>query len=238
MARVELDQIRVGYARAGEVVRGVSLAVDASGSVALIGASGGGKTTLLRVVAGLLRATSGRVLIDGREVTDVPPHARGVGLVSQGAGLYPHLTVRESIEMARRGASGMGTKDAAAALGIEHVLERRAWEVSGGERRRAALARELVRGARVLLLDEPTTALDALARADAHEAILRVRERLGCTLVLVTHDADEAVRLCGHGVVLEGGVVAGAGTLAALRATPPTTLARAFFARARAEDAA
>lgn len=231
MSTLALDGIRVTYSGGTPALRGVTLDVPSGDGLALIGASGSGKTTILRVIAGLERPDSGRVRIDGRDVTALAPHARGVAYVPQGAGLYPHLRLGESIALAGGGtrAAADAARDAADALGIGAFLDRRPWEVSGGERRRAALARAIVRGAGVLLLDEPTTGLDPLTRADAHEAIARVRERLACTLVLVTHDAGEALRLCTRGAVLVGGVVDEEGPLADLRASPRGPLARAFF---------
>jgi ABC-type sugar transport system ATPase subunit len=231
MSTLTLDGIRVTYPGGKLVLRDVTLDVPSGDGVALIGASGSGKTTLLRVIAGLQDAASGRVRIDGRDVTTLAPHARGVAYVPQGAGLYPHLRLGESIALAGGGtrAATNAARDAADALGIANLLDRRPWEVSGGERRRAALARAIVRGAGVLLLDEPTTGLDPLTRADAHDAIARVRERLACTLVLVTHDPGEALRLCTRGAVLAGGTIDEQGTLADLRDSPRGPLVRAFF---------
>ncbi len=234
MSALALDDIRVTYAGRTPALRGVTLDVASGIGLALIGASGSGKTTLLRVIAGLERPDSGRVRIDGRDVTTLAPHARGVAYVPQGAGLYPHLRLGESIALAAGGtrAAANAARDAADALGIANLLDRRPWEVSGGERRRAALARAIVRGAGVLLLDEPTTGLDPLTRADAHDAIARVRERLACTLVLVTHDAAEALRLCTRGAVLAGGAIDEQGPLADLRGSARGPLARAFFGAA------
>lgn len=190
--RVQLDNVRKQFSGVAALA-GVTLDVPSGRSLALLGPSGSGKSTLLRILAGLERPTEGRVLFDGRDVTAADPSQRGVGLVVQDAGLYPHLTLRESLAVAGRGADlAADVARAAEALGITAALDRRPGEVSGGQRRRAALAREMIRKPRVLLLDEPCASLDPESAREARAMIGALRAALGCTVVLATHDQDEA----------------------------------------------
>lgn len=205
--RVQLDNVRKQFSGVAALM-GVSLDVPAGRSLALLGPSGSGKSTLLRILAGLERPTEGRVLFDERDVTAADPSQRGVGLVVQDAGLYPHLTLRESLAVAGRGADlAAEVVRAGEALGITAALDRRPGEVSGGQRRRAALARELIRKPRVLLLDEPCASLDPESAREARAMIAGMRATLGCTVVLATHDQDEAFAMGDEVAVMSAGEV-------------------------------
>src|SRR5215469_3241008 len=170
----------------GEVtaVDGISLAVQDHEFMVLLGPSGCGKTTFLRIIAGLERQTAGDVAIDGEVVNDIPPRARGIAMVFQSYGLYPHFTIRDNIafplKTQRVPRAEIKTKVAWAAqlLGIEHLLDRRPRQLSGGERQRVALARALVRDPTVFLLDEPLSNLDAKLRASARNEIKQVQQRV------------------------------------------------------------
>ncbi len=192
---------------------GLSLEVRKGELMVLVGASGCGKTTTLRILAGLERPDAGRVLLDGEDQTALPPRRRDVAMVFQHPALYPHLCVRRNLgfALALRGTPraeiGRRVQEAAAMLGIEDLLDRRPRTLSGGQQQRVALGKAIVRRPRLFLLDEPLSSLDGPLRARMRLEIRRLQARLGVTTVLVTHDAGDAMML-GHRVaVLWGGRV-------------------------------
>lgn len=192
-----------------------------TGALALFGRSGSGKSTVLGLVAGLLRPDAGRVVVDGRTLVDVergvflPPHRRGVGVVFQDALLFPHLSVRANLGYGRRfsrpDARPVDVDAVVAMLGIGHLLERRPAGLSGGERQRVAIGRALLAGPRVLLLDEPLSALDFERRREIMPYIERLRDELRWPLVYVSHAVDEVARIAREVVVLEDGAVIASG---------------------------
>jgi ABC-type sugar transport system ATPase subunit len=193
----------------GQRLRGVSLTVEAGECVALMGASGSGKTSLLQVVSGLLQPDSGRVLYQGQDWAQVPAGQRGVGYVFQQAALLPHLTVYDNLAfgLKARGSSHIKAKVLAAAerLGLEGLLARPPAQLSGGQAQRVALGRVLLREAKVLLFDEPLSSLDAHLRDDLRQQLLSVQQSLGCPTIYVTHDQQEALHVGQRLGVLAGG---------------------------------
>ncbi|HVF76833.1 MAG TPA: ABC transporter ATP-binding protein [Solirubrobacteraceae bacterium] len=189
----------------------LSLAVGEGELIALLGPSGSGKSTALRVIAGLEQADAGRVLIGGRDVTDVAPAKRDVAMVFQSFALFAHLTVRENIGFglaARRTPAAereQRVRAAAEALDLGQLLGRRPRALSGGERQRVALARALAGRPAVLLMDEPLSNLDAPLRERARAEIRRVHRETGMTVVYVTHDQGEALSLGERVALLDGG---------------------------------
>jgi multiple sugar transport system ATP-binding protein len=164
----------------------------------LLGPSGCGKTTFLRIICGLERQTSGDLLADGNVVNDMPPRARGVAMMFQSLGLFPHYTVRTNIAVPLHAARAPPEIEkkvtwASHLLGIEPLLNRRPRQLSGGERERVALARALVREPTALLLDEPLSNLDAKLRASARQEIKLFQQRVGTTTIYVTHDQVAAM---------------------------------------------
>jgi ABC-type sugar transport system ATPase subunit len=186
------------YPTGVRAVAGVSLTVPHGDTVAIVGPSGGGKTTLLRLAAGLEEPTGGEVLLDGRVVNTIPPPERRVAVAFQVPALYPHLTVRENLGFALRYQSVAGEEGearvtaAAGALEIADVLDRAPQELSGGQRQRVALGRCLVSRARVLLLDEPLAQLDVPLRAAVRVVLANHFIAFGTTVLWVTHDPAEA----------------------------------------------
>jgi molybdate transport system ATP-binding protein len=173
-------------------------------TTALYGPSGAGKTSLLEVIAGLRTPARGDVEIHGRLVNDVPPRKRRVGYVPQDDALFPHLSVRQNITY------GGPVDDAVInVLEIAHLLERDVKKLSGGERKRVALARALLSHPAVLLLDEPLSGVDAELRARVLEHLVRVRDEFPIPMIYVTHDRDEASVICEEMVMLERGRVVG-----------------------------
>ncbi len=204
----------------GEVpaVNGISLTVPDGEFMVLLGPSGCGKTTFLRIICGLEKQTSGDLLIGGDIVNDIPPRARGVAMMFQSYGLYPHFTVRHNIAFPLK-TQGVPRAEiekkvewASQLLGINHLLDRRPRQLSGGERQRVALARALVREPTVLLLDEPLSNLDAKLRASARQEIKQFQQRVSVTTIYVTHDQVEAMGMGDRIAVIDGGRVRQVGT--------------------------
>jgi osmoprotectant transport system ATP-binding protein len=205
---------------AGRVLlRDISLQLEAGTTTALLGRSGSGKTTLLRMVNGLVAPTSGEVLVADKPTSDYDAVAlrRSIGYVIQETGLFPHMTVERNAGMALELAGRTKQEIAArvrevlglAGLGYDEFRARYPWQLSGGQRQRVGLARALATDPTVLLMDEPFGALDPLTRAEMQTMLQELLERVGKTVVLVTHDLDEAIYLAKRVVFLaEGEVVA------------------------------
>src|SRR5437764_7936112 len=205
---------------------GVSLIVPDGSLTALLGPSGGGKSTLLRVIAGLERPDAGRVVIDGADVTEQAAQKRGVGFVFQHYAAFKHMTVRENVAFALR--IRKRPKDEIAQrvdelLGLVQLGslgERYPSQLSGGQRQRMALARALAAEPRVLLLDEPFGALDARVRQELRAWLVRLHEEVEVTTIFVTHDQEEAMELADQIVLINEGRVEQAGTPADLYERP------------------
>lgn len=200
---LELDSVSGGY-DGSPVVRGVSLRVEAGESVAVLGASGSGKTTMLRMIAGLHPVSSGRILLDGRRIDRLSAQRRGIGLVPQQGALFPHLDVAHNVgfglvppgPLARWRGRAERAERVREVLDLVRLADRagdRPSQLSGGQQQRVALARALAPGAGLILLDEPFSALDAGLRAQTREATIDILERARVTTLLVTHDQDEAL---------------------------------------------
>ena len=208
--RVQLVELR---RRFGEVsaLDGLSLDLAPGELVALLGPSGCGKTTALRSLAGLERLDSGRVLLDGRDITNMPASRRDMGMVFQAYSLFPHLTARENVAFGlrlRRMASAraaQGGRSAARPRASGDQGNRYPHELSGGQQQRVALARALAIEPQVLLLDEPLSALDAKVRATLRDEIRRIQTEVGITTVFVTHDQDEALAIADRVAVIFAG---------------------------------
>jgi ABC-type sugar transport system ATPase subunit len=209
MIRLESIAIRAGAFRLDDI----SFAVPSGAYGVLMGNTGCGKTTLLEIICGLRRPNAGRVWLDGRDVTELPPGERGLGYVPQDGALFPTLTVREQLGFAlriRRAAAGKiaaRVAELAAQLGIAALLDRRPDALSGGERQRVALGRALAARPRVLLLDEPLSALDDDRRDALAELLASVQRETKITALHVTHHRSEADRLADVLLRLENGSV-------------------------------
>ena len=218
-------------------VRGVSLAVPKGSLIALLGPSGCGKTTTLRMVAGLERPDAGRVLVAGRDVTALPPHARRMGVVFQSYALFPHMTVAANVAfgLKMQGVPG-AARDArmAAALqmvGLANQASKRPRQLSGGQQQRVALARALAIEPDVLLLDEPLSALDAKLRGELRVEMRILQRRVGATTVFVTHDQAEALAMADLVAVMQSGAVAQLGTPEDVFERPVTSFVAEFVGR-------
>ncbi len=195
-----------------------TLDVDDGEFLVLLGPSGCGKTTALRILAGLDEPTTGDVLIDGRVVTELPPHNRDIAMVFQNYALYPHMNVFDNMafglrarKVPRREIDSL-VHDAARLLGIDDLLKKRPGQLSGGQRQRVALGRAIVRRPRAFLMDEPLSNLDAKLRAQTRVELIRLHRRLASTVLYVTHDQTEAMTMGRRIAVLDRGRLQQVGT--------------------------
>ncbi len=231
--RLTIDGVQVRYGKA-IAVDGVSLIVEPGDILALLGPSGCGKTTLLRTVAGFIRPSAGRVLVDDRAIDHLPPGKRGVGIVFQSYALFPHMSVAENVAygLEARGrpkAEIVGRVEAAlAAVRMDAFSDRRPQGLSGGQQQRVALARALAIEPSILLLDEPFAALDRALRLDLQLEIKRLQRRFGITAVLVTHDQDEAMSMADRMAVMRAGRVEQVDAPAAVYDRPATAFVAGF----------
>lgn len=208
---LDLDQVSFHYPRANAGVSDVSLKVGRGELVAVIGASGSGKTTLLNLLAGFLTPAQGRVIIDGKDVSAMPPERRDLGIVFQSYGLFPHMRAWENVAypLKVRGMTLTERRrralDALERVGMSNRADNAPRELSGGQQQRVALARALVFQPRGLLLDEPLSALDANLRVEMRDEILRVQRAAGIATLLVTHDQQEALSIADRVAVMRDG---------------------------------
>ncbi len=210
MAEIVIDRVQKSFG-ATVALASVSLAVADGEFVALLGPSGCGKTTLLRIVAGLETQNEGRVLIGGKDVSALPPRARGIAMVFQNYAVFPHMDVRANIGFGLRMAGAERARIArqvertAALLHLEPLLDRYPAQLSGGQRQRVAVARALAVEPQVLLMDEPLSNLDALLRLEMRAELKAILQEAGTTTLYVTHDQTEAMGLADRIAILQGG---------------------------------
>ena len=201
-----------------QAVAGMDLEIGRGELFALLGGSGCGKTTLLRLLAGFETPDAGRILIDGQDMTGVPPHVRPVNMMFQSYALFPHMNVAANVAygLRREGVpkSEIGTRvvEALALVKLEEFGGRRPAQLSGGQRQRVALARALVKRPKLLLLDEPLAALDRKLREGTRFELVRLQEQLGLTFVIVTHDQEEAMSMASRLAVMDAGRIVQIGT--------------------------
>jgi sn-glycerol 3-phosphate transport system ATP-binding protein len=214
---------------------GVTLSARPGSFLVLLGPSGCGKSTLLRVIAGLEPPSEGALLIDGRDVTQLPPAARGISMVFQSYALFPHLSVAENIVFGLRARSVPRAereerlRQAADMLGLSALLARRPSQLSGGQQQRVALARAVVAQAPICLMDEPLSNLDAKLRTEMRREIRALQQRLGITMVYVTHDQAEAMSMADQVVLMRDGRVEQDATPPELYARPASVFAAGFI---------
>lgn len=200
MATLEIDRVVKQFGKL-EVLKDISISIDAGDFLILLGPSGCGKSTLLSLIAGLDNISKGEIRIGGRVVNELPSKDRDIAMVFQSYALYPTMTVKQNIEFGMK-VRGVPKPDRAKAiekvaslLQIEALLDRRSSQLSGGQRQRVAIGRALVRSPKLFLFDEPLSNLDAKLRDDMRTEIKKLHQRLGTTIVYVTHDQIEAMTL-------------------------------------------
>ena len=216
-------------------LKGVTFEIEPGEFFALLGPSGSGKSTTLRILAGLDAPTSGRVFIDGQDITASDARDRDIAMVFQSYALYPHMTVYENIafplEMAKLPKAEIepAVQEAARKVAIEHLLDRKPGQLSGGQQQRCALARAIVRKARLFLLDEPLSNLDAKLRLETRTELKKLQRSLGVTAVYVTHDQEEAMTLADRMAVFMAGEIQQIGRPAEVFARPNSIDVAAFI---------
>jgi len=231
---VFVDHVRKTF-RNVIAVDDVSLKISEGEFFVLLGPSGCGKTTTLRIIAGLEKADSGRVYIDGKDVTDLPPKDRDVAMVFQDYALYPHMKVRDNvafplkIRRMPKQEINKRVKEVAELLGIDDVLDRYPYELSGGQQQRVALARALVRQPKIFLMDEPLSNLDAKIRIYLRSELKALQRKLNVTTIYVTHDQAEALSLGNRIAVMNKGKVMQIGTPDEIFNSPSNTFVANFI---------
>lgn len=234
MATLELQGLTKSFGKT-TVLHGLDLTLADGEMLVIVGASGCGKSTLLRLVAGLETPSAGRILLDGRDITDVDPSKRDIAMVFQNYALYPHMSVFENMayglklkgmakaEISRR------VEDAADTLGLSHLLDRKPRQLSGGQRQRVAMGRAIVREPKLFLFDEPLSNLDAKLRVQVRADIRKLQKRLNVTSLYVTHDQVEAMTLADRLIVMHQGHAAQIATPIEVFSRPSDTYVASFI---------
>lgn len=202
---IKLENITFAYDKHTTVLDNFNLVVEKGEIVAIKGKSGQGKSTILRLIAGLERSTSGNIYLEGTIINDLPTNKRSIGYVFQNHALFPHLTVRKNIVFGIQDKANQETliNEIAAKVEISELLDRYPHEISGGQKQRVAIARSLITKPKVLLLDEPFTALDEELKDTIRKDILKILQTFQITTILVTHDLQDAVALEARVVLLD-----------------------------------
>ncbi len=238
MAALDLVNIRKSFG-ATQILHDISVSLADGEFLVLVGPSGCGKSTLMNIIAGLEEPTAGSIRLGGADITALPPAERNVSMVFQSYALYPNMTVARNIEFPLRmrkvdkATRAERVRSVAKLLQIEHLLERKPRQLSGGQRQRVAIGRALAREPRLYLLDEPLSNLDAQLRLDMRTEIKKLHQRLGATIVYVTHDQIEAMTLATRIAVMKGGVVQQLGTPHEVYNRPANTFVAGFMGSPR-----
>ncbi|OLP52557.1 sugar ABC transporter ATP-binding protein [Rhizobium rhizosphaerae] len=238
MGQITLSKVNKSFG-ATTVIPGIDLKIEEGEFVVFVGPSGCGKSTLLRLIAGLEDTSSGTISIDGRDVTGEPPAKRGLAMVFQSYALYPHMSVYNNIafplKMAGTDKATIDTKvrDAARILNLTNYLERRPGQLSGGQRQRVAIGRAIVRAPSAFLFDEPLSNLDAALRGTMRLEISELHQKLGTTMIYVTHDQVEAMTMADKIVVLQAGHIEQVGSPMELYNKPENLFVAGFIGSPR-----
>lgn len=205
---LELQNVQKSFGDA-KVLNGISLTVNDGEIVSILGPSGSGKTTLLNLILGITGLTGGKLLYNGKDLSNTPMEQRGFNIVFQDYALFPNLNARQNITYGLRNKPGISTEaevdDLIALLGLEEQLDKRIDQLSGGQKQRVALARTLVMKPKILLLDEPLSALDGVIKESIKARIKEIARKFGLTTIIVTHDPEEALTLSDRVLILDGG---------------------------------
>lgn len=219
MAEIRLEHINKTYPHmTTPSVADYNLQIHDKEFIVFVGPSGSGKSTVLRMIAGLEEITSGEFFIDNKLMNDVPPKDRDIAMVFQNYALYPHMSVFDNIAFGLKlrkvpkAEITQRVQDAAKILGIEDYLDRKPADLSGGQRQRVAMGRAIVRDAKILLMDEPLSNLDAKLRVEIRAEITKIHKRIGATTIYVTHDQTEAMTLADRIVIIDHGDIQQVGT--------------------------
>ncbi|MTH63227.1 ABC transporter ATP-binding protein [Paracoccus shanxieyensis] len=242
MSFLVLDHLQKSYGT-NKVVHDFSMTVDKGEFISFLGPSGCGKTTVLRMVAGFETPSAGRVLIGGQDVTRLRPNQRQIGMVFQAYALFPNLTVADNVGFGLK-VAGVAKSERAGRvaemlelIGLPQMGERYPYQLSGGQQQRVALARALAPRPRVLLLDEPLSALDAKIRVSLRNQIREIQHQLGITTIFVTHDQEEALSISDRVVVMHQGVADQTGAPREIYNNPATDFVAGFVGTLNRFDA-
>src|ERR1700704_1791412 len=234
MAFLELQNLQRNFG-AVRALDGIEILLGEGEFLSLLGPSGCGKTTALRLVAGFDRPDGGAIVVDGKDLTNVAPNKRDMGMVFQAYSLFPNMTARQNVEYGLKIRGKDKTvrrkrvQDLLELVGLGHAAERYPHQLSGGMQQRVALARALAIEPSVLLLDEPLSALDAKVRVQLREEIRRIQTQLGITTLYVTHDQEEALSVSDHVAVMYGGRIEQIGTPSEMYSAPATPFVAEFI---------
>ncbi|WP_311030459.1 ABC transporter ATP-binding protein [Mesorhizobium koreense] len=238
MGSISLSSVRKSFGTT-DVIPGIDLDIEDGEFVVFVGPSGCGKSTLLRLIAGLEDTTGGKILIDGRDVTDAPPAKRGLAMVFQSYALYPHMSVYNNIafplkmDSQSKDVIDKKVREAARVLNLTDYLERRPGQLSGGQRQRVAIGRAIVRQPSAFLFDEPLSNLDAALRGTMRIEISELHQQLKTTMIYVTHDQIEAMTMADKIVVLNAGRIEQVGSPLELYRTPANLFVAGFIGSPR-----
>src|ERR1700712_5914005 len=238
MGQITLQGVRKSFGPVN-IIKDANLDIEDGSFVVFVGPSGCGKTTLLRLIAGLEDVSGGEILIDGKNVVDVPPAKRGLSMVFQSYALYPHMSVRGNIAFGLKMAGlprpeiDRKVEAAAATLNLTPYLDRKPRELSGGQRQRVAIGRAIVREPKAFLFDEPLSNLDAALRVQMRIEVTRLQKQLGTTAIYVTHDQVEAMTMADKIVVLNAGGIEQVGSPMDLYNHPATPFVAGFIGSPR-----
>jgi len=234
MGTFQLSKVRKAFGEA-VIIPGADLDIREGEFIVFVGPSGCGKSTLLRLIAGLEDMTSGKISIDGKDMTDAPPSERGLAMVFQSYALYPHMSVRDNIafplKMHKVPKAEMDAKvaEAAAKLNLTDYLDRKPRQLSGGQRQRVAIGRAIVRDPKAFLFDEPLSNLDAALRVNMRVEIMQMHTEMKATMIYVTHDQVEAMTMADRIVVLNRGNIEQVGSPLELYNKPNSLFVAGFI---------
>src|SRR5881409_3508863 len=234
MAYLELQNLHRDFGTV-KALDGIEIQLGEGEFLSLLGPSGCGKTTALRLVAGFDRPDQGRIVVEGKDVTGVAPNKRDMGMVFQAYSLFPNMTARQNVEFGLKirgrdkGDREKRVGELLELVGLGHAGKRYPHQLSGGMQQRVALARALAIEPRVLLLDEPLSALDAKVRVQLREEIRRIQTQLGITTLYVTHDQEEALSVSDHVAVMWSGRIEQMGTPSEMYGAPATPFVAEFI---------
>lgn len=238
MAKIAASHLTVTFPDGTTGLRDISLSIEPGELIALVGPSGSGKTTLLRTIAGFISPSSGELYIDGRQMTDIPPEKRGIGMVFQQHAIWPHMSVKDNVGYPLRQAKvakaerEVRISETLALVGLPGFEERIPDSLSGGQRQRVALARAIVAHPTVLLLDEALSALDEPLRDSLRRELVALTQKQRLTTVHVTHDRAEALAIADRVVVLDGGEIQQIATPQQLLENPASPVVAGFISDA------